>query len=62
MPTHTSKGSHGTPDSGSKKRGDQKAAYGSAVSPEVGEAQAEAKGGGAEPEARTDDDRSARGR
>jgi hypothetical protein len=42
MPTRPSKGDHGRPDAGSKGRGNQKAVTGSAVSPEVAEAQKEA--------------------
>jgi hypothetical protein len=41
MPTRPRKGPHGT-NSGSKESGGQKATYGSSVSPEVSEAQAEA--------------------
>jgi hypothetical protein len=50
MPTRPSKGDHGHADSGSKERGNQKATYGSGVSPEVSEAQAEAIGGDEEKE------------
>lgn len=42
MPTRPSKGNPGKSNTGSKGRGNQKATYGSAVSPEVAEAQAEA--------------------
>jgi hypothetical protein len=42
MPSNTSKGNHGHPDAGSKGRGNQKATYGSGVSPEVAEARMEA--------------------
>ncbi len=45
MPTRPRKGPHGT-NTGSKERGSQKATYGSAVSPEVAGAQAEAVNGG----------------
>lgn len=37
MPTNTSKGNHGHPDAGSQGRGNQKATYGSSVSPDVAE-------------------------
>jgi hypothetical protein len=41
MPTKNTKGNHGHPDHGSKESGNQKATYGSAVSPEVAEGQRE---------------------
>ena len=43
MPTRPRKGPHGT-NTGSKEQGNQKATYGSTVSPEVAAAQAEAMG------------------
>lgn len=42
MPTKPTKGDHGNNDQGSSNRGNQKATTGSAVSPEVAEAQREA--------------------
>ena len=42
MPTRPTKGDHGTADAGSKGRGNQKATYGSAVSPAVADDQADA--------------------
>jgi hypothetical protein len=37
MPTRPTKGDHGHADSGSREAGNQKATYGSTVSPEVAE-------------------------
>jgi hypothetical protein len=42
MPTRPTKGNHGHADRGSHERGGQKATYGSSVSHEVAEEQAEA--------------------
>jgi hypothetical protein len=42
MPTRPTKGDHGHADSGSREAGNQKATYGSTVSPEVAEGQREA--------------------
>lgn len=42
MPTKPTKGDHGNNDAGSSNRGNQKATYGSAVTPEVAEAQEQA--------------------
>ncbi len=44
MPTRPSKGSKGPSNTGSKERGGQKATYGSSVSSEVAEGQADAIG------------------
>ena len=51
MPSNVSKGNHGTSDAGSRERGGQKATFGSGVSPEVSDDQAEVVVGEGEPSA-----------